>query len=252
LIDDLVSIITPIFNSEFFIRETIQSVQAQSYQNWQMLCLIDGGTKDRSADIIREISSRDPRVQLVVVPGGRSVNEARNHGFKVCQGRWLAFLDSDDQWYGNKLEIQIARMRETQAAISYTGYRRLSQDGKITGRLINVPLKTNYSDMLKINRMACLTVIVDQSQTGQLSMPDDIHEDFVLWLLILKKGLKAVGINEDLARYRVVAGSRSSSRLKMMGWRWQVFRKNEALGVIPSLWYFSNYAVLTAAKQLRF
>ena len=252
LIADLVSVITPVFNSERFIDDTIRSVQAQTYSNWEMLVLIDGGTVDRTASLVGAVAAADPRVRLVSVPGGRSVSEARNFGFTVARGRYVAFLDADDLWLPTKLDKQISLLQTTGAALSYTGFRRISVDGTDTGREIRVPSSIDYSDLLKTNSIGCLTAVVDQSRTGPLKMDSDQHEDFLLWLKILKVTGAARGVAEDLARYRLVPGSRSSRKLLMAGWRWQVYRQQEKLSVAQSLYFYAWYGVLTVAKHLRF
>ena len=248
----LVSVITPVFNSERFIEETIQCVQAQTYPHWEMLVLIDAGTRDRTAEIVERVSATDPRVKLVNVSGGRNVSDARNHGFGIAKGKYVAFLDADDLWLPEKLEVQLSRMRETGAALSFTAFRRISIDGGDTGRVIQVPEELSYSDLLKVNVIACLTAVVDQEQTGTLHMRNDIHEDYTLWLSILRRGLRAVGVQRDLGRYRIVAGSRSSKKALMASWRWQVYREHEGLSAIASAYYFAWYAILTVAKHLRF
>ena len=248
----LVSIITPVFNSERFIEATIRSVQAQTYPNWEMLVLIDKGTKDTTAEIVNRLSAEDSRIRLVDVPGGRNVSDARNFGFRTAKGKFIAFLDADDIWLPNKLERQLEEMRRTGAALTYTGYRRLTLEGSDMGRKISVPSRLVYADLLKHNPIACLTVVIDQEQTGPLEMGNDIHEDYSLWLKILRSGHKAVGLNDDLARYRIVPGSRSSNKLLMAAWRWRVYRENERLPIGKAIYYFFWYAYLTLSKHSRF
>lgn len=249
---NLVSVITPVYNSERFIAETICAVQAQTHAHWEMLILIDKGTKDRTAEIVREFSAKDPRVKLIEVREGRSVSEARNHGFKISRGRFIAFLDADDLWLPTKIEKQLRAMRESGAALSYTGFRRFSLDGSQVGREIRVPAQATYSDLLKVNFIGCLTAVVDQEKTGPLHMGTDQHEDFTLWLKILKSGQTACGVCEDLARYRIVPGSRSSRKALMANWRWHVYRDQEGLSVLRSLYFYFWYVILTGFKHLRF
>lgn len=249
---DLVSVITPVFNSERFIEETVRSVQAQTYAEWEMLILIDDGTTDRTADIVNRLAQDDSRVRLVHVPGGKNVSDARNHGFKMAEGRWIAFLDADDLWLPEKLEKQLDLMRKTGAVLSYTGFRRISLDGSEVGRLIQVPKRVLYTDLLKENPVACCTAIVDREKTGAFSMGDDVHEDLSLWLELLRNGASAVGVRQDLARYRIVPGSRSSDKVLMARWRWRVYRDKERLSLLKALYYFSCYGARTLMKHARF
>ncbi|HRK09237.1 MAG TPA: glycosyltransferase family 2 protein [Pseudobdellovibrionaceae bacterium] len=247
----MVSIITPVYNSEKFIGETIASVRAQSHKDWEMLVLIDHGSKDRTADIVREIQAQDPRVQLVSVPNGRSVVDARNHGFKVARGRYIAFLDADDLWMPRKLEVQLQAMQAKQSPLSCTAFRRISESGNEVGRLIEVPTEITYQDLLIENRMACLTVMWDREKLGEPKMRDEKHEDLALWLSALRAGRSALGINEDLGRYRIVGGSRSSSKLRAASWRWHIYRE-EGFGPIRSAYYLSRYAMSSLKKYARF
>lgn len=249
---DLVSIITPVFNSERFIGAAIESVQAQTYENWELLVLIDAGTKDHTAEVVLRYAARDERIKLIDVPGGRNVSDARNHGFSLARGRYLAFLDADDVWLPEKLEKQIKFMNGTGAALSFTGFRRMSLDGRRLGREIHVPAQMTYTALLRHNPIGCLTVVVDRDKTGPLHMGNDIHEDYCLWLRIVRSGGEARGITEDLARYRVVEGSRSSDKLKMASWRWRVYRDTEKLSFLRSAYYFTWYSVSTLAKHLVF
>ena len=216
-----------------------------------MLVLIDEGSKDRTDAIVKEIQSQDPRVQLVFVPHGRSVVDARNHGFKVARGRYVAFLDADDLWMPRKLELQLQAMQARKSPISCTAFRRISEDGKVVGRLIEVPERISYTDLLIENRMACLTVIWDREVLGEPKMRDEKHEDLALWLSALRTGRQALGVNEDLGRYRIVGGSRSSSKLRAASWRWHIYRE-EGFGHLLSAYYLSRYTFSSLKKYARF
>jgi teichuronic acid biosynthesis glycosyltransferase TuaG len=248
----LVSVITPVFNSERFITDTLRSVQAQTFREWEALVLIDDGTKDSTAAIVSRFAALDPRIKLIRVPNGRSVSEARNHGFQQATGRFIAFLDADDLWLPRKLEIQVKALAASPAALSYTGFRRLQLDGQSVGREIAVPAQIAYADLLKDNQIACMTAMVDRMKSGPLHMGTDLHEDFTLWLKILKACGPALGIQQDLARYRVVPGSRSSRKLLMANWRWRVYREQEGLSLAKSVYYYVWYALYAAGKHLRF
>lgn len=247
----MVSIITPVYNSEKFIGETIASVRAQSYTDWEMLVLIDQGSNDRTAEIVRDIQAQDPRVRLVDVPNGRSVVDARNFGFQVARGRHIAFLDADDLWLPQKLERQLHLMQSQACGLSCTAFRRISEDGQTMGRLIEVPEQIRYEDLLIENQMACLTVIWDRQILGEPKMRDEKHEDLALWLSALRSGRVALGLNEDLGRYRIVGGSRSSSKLRAASWRWHIYRE-EGFGTIRSAYYLTRYAASSLKKYARF
>ncbi len=248
----LVSVIIPVFNSERFIAQTLKSVQAQTMPAWEALVLIDRGTRDSTAEIVSTIAAQDPRITLIEVPGGKSVTDARNYGFTLARGRYIALLDADDLWLPDKLKLQATALEQSSAVLSYTGFRRVTVDGKLTGREIQVPAKITYDDLLKDNRIACATAMIDRTKCGPLAMETDIHEDYTLWLSLVKTGGPAIGIQKDLARYRVVPGSRSSRRLLMANWRWRIYREHEKLSVAKSLYCYIWYALFAVGKRLRF
>ena len=248
----LVSIITPVFNAEKFIEETMKSAQAQTFRNWEMLVLIDKGSKDRTGDLVQAEAGKDPRIKLVDVPGGKSVQDARNYGFKIARGKYIAFLDADDLWLPTKLDKQIALMKETGAALCYTNFRRLSVDGSRTGHEHVPPRKMTYADLLKNNSIGSPTPVVDQDITGPLFMDTNRHEDYALWLKIVRQGHLALSVGEDLARYRIVPTGRAARKDVNLVRRWHVYRDLEHLSIPTSCYYFAWYFVQTTAKYLRF
>ena len=250
--NELVSIITPVFNADRFIEETIRCAQAQTYKRWEMLVLIDKGTTDRTAEIVLKIASEDERVKLVDVPGGRSVQQARNHGFKVARGRYVAFLDADDIWLPTKLEKQLKLMRETGAVLSYTYFRRLSVDGSQVGALHRAPDRMTYPSLLINNSIGSPTPVVDQSKTGVLVMETNRHEDYALWLKIVRAGHLALAVPEDLARYRIVPGGRAARKDVNLVRRWHVYRDLEKLSIPASCFYWVCYLFVAMTKYFRF
>jgi teichuronic acid biosynthesis glycosyltransferase TuaG len=249
---ELVSIITPVFNAEAFIEETIRSAQAQTYGKWEMLVLIDKGTIDRTGEIVQRLSAADPRIKLVVVPGGRNVQDARNYGFVTAQGKYVAFLDADDLWMPSKLAKQLAMMRETGAVLCYTQFRRMSVDGARIGHLFRPPSRMTYFSLLIDNSIGSPTPVVDQVKTGVLKMTTNRHEDYALWLSIVRAGHPALGVDEDLARYRVVPTGRAARKDVNLVRRWYVYRDIEKLSILMSTGIFVCYLYKAILKYLRF
>ncbi len=248
----LVSIITPVFNAEPYIEETIRSAQAQTYRNWEMLVLIDKGTKDRTAEIVLKLAADDPRIKLTDVPGGRNVQDARNYGFQIARGKFIAFLDADDLWLPSKLEKQLAMMRSTGAVLCYTQFRRMSVDGSRIGKLFRPPSRMTYLSLLIDNSIGSPTPVVDQEKTGLLKMTTNRHEDFALWLSIVRAGHLALGVNEDLARYRIVPTGRAARKDVNLVRRWHVYRDVEKLSIPKSAAIFVCYFFKAILKYLRF
>jgi teichuronic acid biosynthesis glycosyltransferase TuaG len=247
----LVSVITAAYNAEGFIAETIASVQAQSLSDWEML-IADDASSDRTAEIVSTIAAQDPRVRLIRLEQNGGVARARNAALEQARGRYIAFLDSDDLWLPEKLERQIAFMREHDAAVSYTAFRRINEDGSSPGRLVQVPTRLTYRQLLKNTAIATLTGMVDTAKTGPIRMTEARRDDFILWLSILKRGFTAYGLQEDLARYRVVTGSLSSRPKRSAAWTWSVYRRVEKLNLLHALWCMAHYGARAVLKRLVF
>lgn len=247
----LVSIITPSWNVERFIGETIESVQAQTVDDWELLIADDCST-DQTATIVSRYAASDARIKLIRQPRNGGPALARQAAIDNAQGRFLAFLDSDDMWLPTKLERQIAFSKKTRAALSYTAFRRINEDSSVTGRLITVPASLTYEQLLKNTSIATLTALVDREIAGDIAMKNEPYDDFCLWLSILKHGQIAHGLNEDLARYRVRGVSVSSRRLRSAGWVWHIYRNVEHLPLIKSAWCFGHWAARAWLKRRQF
>lgn len=248
----LVSIISPGYNSARFYPDVIESVRAQTYANWELLVVIDEGTKDNTEELISIWNKKDSRIKLVKVPSGRGLALARNYAMSVAQGQYISFLDSDDMWLPRKLELQIDFMKKNNLVISCTAFRRVSEDLSKTGHLIQVPDAISYETLLVNNVMGCLTVVFDQSVTGLQKFLEIKHEDYLLWLSILKKGHKGGGLNNDLARYRIVKNSRSANKLEMIAYRWKILTKFEGLSAVDAIKYLALYGVTSLRKYAQF
>lgn len=246
----VVSIITPAYRAERFIGEAIRSVQAQDYRDWEML-IVDDGSPDRTSEVAEEFARHDERVRVL-----RQQNSgpaaARQRGLDEARGRFVAFLDSDDYWMPGKLSQQLAFMRDSRAAISFTQFRRINVDGSVTGRLIDVPQKIDYGHLLGNTAIATSTVVVDRDLTGPIRMTRTYYDDFALWLSILRKGFLAHGMARDLMRYRVVSHSVSRNKLRSAYWVWRLYRDVERLGVVRSGWSLAGYATRAWWKYRKF
>ena len=246
-----VSVITPAYNAAARIGDSIRSVQAQSLEDWEML-IADDCSQDETAELVEDEARTDPRITLIrcAVNGGSGA--ARNAALSRAKGRFIAFLDSDDLWLPEKLARQTAFMQDSGCAISYTAFRRLTADGSRTGRLIEVPNRLTYRALLKNTAIATLTAMVDSRQTGPLRMSTARRDDYILWLSLLRRGFNAHGLQEDLARYRVVAGSLSSRPMRSAAWTWSVYRETECLGLVRASWCMAHYGARALVKRLRF
>jgi teichuronic acid biosynthesis glycosyltransferase TuaG len=247
----LVSIITPAWNAERFLRASIESVRVQTFGDWQML-IADDCSADGTAALVESYAAEDSRVRLIRCKENGGPARARQASLDQADGRYIAFLDSDDLWLPTKLERQIAFMHAKRAALSYTSFRRVNEDGSTVGRQIRVPSSLTYRQLLSNTAIATLTAMVDRSVAGDIAMIDEGYDDLCLWLSVLRRGHVAYGLQEDLARYRVRGSSVSSRPLRSAGWVWKIYRNVEHLSMMDSAWCLTNYGVRAYAKRLRF
>lgn len=247
----LVTVVTAAYNCARFIRETVSSVQAQSYQNWEMILVNDCST-DNTLDILNEISLSDERVKVISLEENGGAAVARNRALKEAKGKYVAFLDSDDLWLPQKLEKQIAFMEEKDLAFTFTAYETMDEQGDSVGTIVNVPQQIDYKGLLKNTIIGCLTVVINVEKTGMLQMPNiRTRQDFALWLAVLRRGFIAYGMNEVLARYRKVSGSISSNKWKAAKRNFYIYRHVEKLSLPYSIYCFVHYAWTSAKKHIR-
>ncbi|QVK19611.1 glycosyltransferase [Mycoplasmatota bacterium] len=246
----LVSIITPVYNSELFIKETIESVLNQTYVNFEMICVDDCST-DSSGTIIKEYQEKDKRIKYIRLDSNSGAAFSRNIALVKARGRFIAFLDSDDIWDKHKLEIQIKFMKENNIGFSFTSYQMMDVEGKAYERIIKVPEVINYAGLLKNTIIGCLTVVLDKQKIGDFRMPlVRDSQDYATWLQILKEGHVAYGINQNLAKYRKVNGSISSNKFKALRSNWKVYREIERLSIIKTFYVFTFYVLHALKKRL--
>ncbi|WP_300278913.1 glycosyltransferase family 2 protein [Peptacetobacter sp.] len=241
--ENLVSIITPMYNSERYIVSTIESVLNQTYKDWEMI-IVDDCSTDSSSEIAKSYSEKDERIKYIRTEKNAGVSNARNVALKMATGSFLAFLDSDDTWEKEKLEKQIDFMKKNEYVITFTAYELMDENSNKIHKEIMVPESVDYKTLLKGNVLGCLTVIIDRKKLGfEIKMSGERHEDYVLWLSILKKGIKAYGLNEILAAYRKSSNSLSGNKFKAAKWTWNIYRNIEKIPLPKAIYYFINYAI---------
>lgn len=245
----LVSIITPTYNSEKYIGQTIQSVINQTYSNWELI-IVDDCSEDNTNKIVAMFAKRDRRIKYIKMNNNSGAAVARNEALNISNGRFIAFLDSDDLWKETKIEHQIKFMMEKNIGFSFTSYQLISEDGEEMNKTIIAPNEVDYNFLLKNTIIGCLTVMLDKDRIGNIKMPNiRSRQDTALWLQILKKGHKAYGLDEVLAKYRKVSNSISSNKFKASWNTWKVYRKVEKINFVKSLWYFLNYSINALKKM---
>lgn len=250
---ELVSIIVPVYNAEKFIRETMDSVLAQTYPCWELL-LVEDGSSDGSAEVISDYikEKQEERIRLIRQPSNQGAARARNRGLKEAGGRYIAYLDADDLWESEKLEHELRFMEEKGAVFAFTGYEFADEQGNGTGKVVRVPETLVYRQALSNTTIFTTTVIFDTAGISKelLEMPIIKSEDTALWWKVLRTGYTAYGLDENLARYRRAGRSLSSNKLEAMRRIWNLYRKSEGMGVVSSMWHFCFWAMRAVRRRI--
>ena len=250
--DELVSIIVPVYNAEKFIRETIDCVVAQTYSHWELL-LVEDGSRDNTVAVIEDyIRNGEKRIRLIRQPENMGAARARNRGLQEALGRYIAYLDADDIWLPEKLEHELAFLEEKNAAFAFTGYEFADENGRGTGKVVHVPETLNYRQALSNTTIFTTTVMFDTQKISKdfLEMPVIKSEDTALWWKVLRNGYTAFGLDENLAKYRRPGKSLSSNKLEALRRIWNLYRKSEGMGVINSAWHFCFWAVRAVKRRV--
>ena len=244
----ILSVIMPAFNSEKYINTSIQSVLSQSVENLELI-VVDDGSKDSTQKIVRDLASKDERIKLLTLRTNRGVSFARNSGVKVSSGKYVAFLDADDEWYPQKAEIQINYMENTSSEFSYLNYQLINNDGDVVGTRMISKSGLSYSELLKGNRIGLLTVMLSREVAVRHPFPEVPHEDYACWLSILKDISNANRASVALlAKYRIHSNSLSSNKVQAAKWTWQIY-KREGLSRIRRVYYFLHYMYMAISKR---
>ncbi len=237
-----ISIVMPSYNAARFILPSIASVVAQTCEDWELL-IVDDASKDDTVKQVRTHYAHEPRIKIIAQSQNQGAAVARNTAIEAARGRYIAFLDCDDQWLPEKLEVQVRFMEREQCAFSFTAYEKVRETGE-TVAVVGVPQRTTYRSLLKTSVVGCSTAMYDTHYFGKVFMPlVRMRQDFGLWLALLKKVPHGCGIQQVLVRYNVRADSISSSKRRAALYTWRVYRQVEKLPLPVALWFFGNYAL---------
>lgn len=247
-----VSVITPAHNADRFLARLVACVRQQQNVSYEHI-IVDDASTDRTSDCLQQLASNDPRIRLIHCPQNVGVVMARNLAIKAARGRFLAFLDADDVWLPEKLSCQTDFMLRTNAVISYTDYRFMSEDGRLIGRRLCGPRSVGWHLHHMTRYLGCLTVIVDRAQCPDFSFgtisPEYRAEDFLAWSKLIRQHGYAYRCPHDLARYAVVENSRSSDGTRAARSVWRLYRDVEQLPALQAGFYFVTYAVFASLKR---
>jgi teichuronic acid biosynthesis glycosyltransferase TuaG len=246
-----ISVVIPAYNSERTIDKTISSVLNQSYDKFEII-IIDDGSQDNTVEVVNTIANKDKRIRLFRNEKNLGVSATRNRGISLAKGDWIAFLDSDDMWSTDKLEKQIKFINNNEHVnLLFTGSSFIDENNNPYSYVLKIPEEVKYKDLLKQNIISCSSVLVKKQCISGLKMErDDIHEDFAMWLQILKKEQYAYGINEPLLIYRLSKNSRSGNKVKAARMTFMVYRY-VGLSLFKSAYYMIFYISRSLMKYKR-
>lgn len=232
----LVSIIMPSYNCENIIKKSIDSVLKQTYKNWELI-IVDDCSTDNTESVIKEYASKHSNIYFFKLEHNSGAAEARNKAISESKGEYIAFLDSDDSWYTEKLEKQIKFMKNNSIDFCATGYELVSEDGTSLNRALIPPAKTNYNQFIMYScPIGNLTAIYNRGKLGKIFVPNiKKRNDFALWLQVLKKTEFCYGMSDILAKYTIGRqGSLSKNKLKLLKYHWYLYRNIENHNILRS------------------
>lgn len=240
---ELVSIVMPSYNTGNLIADSIKSVLSQTYHNWELI-VVDDCSSDDTDEVVSLFA--DERIKYIKNDKNSGAAVSRNRALKEAKGKWVAFLDSDDLWFPEKLEKQINFMKSNKYHFSYTEYEEMNAEGADTGVIVSGPRHISKSGMYNFCWPGCLTVMYDREYVGEVQIADiKKNNDYAMWLKVCKK-TDCYLLDEILAKYRRGrTGSVSSHSIKtMIGWHYKLFREVERQNVV--------YAAFNTCRNLGF
>ena len=249
---DLVSIIMPSYNTGKFIKQTIESVLAQSYSNWELI-IVDDCSPDNTDEIVKPFLS-DQRIKYLKNEKNSGAAVSRNRALREAKGKWVAFLDSDDLWKPEKLEKQIGFMERNGYSFSYTNYSEIDESGKPNGVTVSGPKRITKAGFCNYCWPGCLTVMYDRDVVGLIQIADiKKNNDYAMWLKVCRKAT-CYHLDEDLALYRKGrAGSVSSHSIKtMIGWHYKLYKEAEGQNTVAALFNTGRNLVFGFYKKMRY
>lgn len=249
----MVSIIVPVYHAANYIVKTMEMVRAQTFSDWELL-LVDDASKDNSVKEIQDflIKNPDSRIRLLQNKENQGAAFSRNQGLKEAKGRYIAFLDADDIWLPQKLEMQLAFMEEKEAGFVFSAYEFGDENAQGTGKIVHVPPTLTYEEALSRTVIFTTTVLIDTKkiQKELIFMPQVPSEDSATWWQILRNGHVAFGMDRVTAIYRRPAKSLSSNKLKAMKRIWYLYRRVEKLPLAKSCFLFTGWALRATLRRL--
>ncbi len=242
-----ISIVMPAYNAERTVEESVRSALNQTYGDFELI-VVDDGSKDCTPEILARLAAEDPRIRVLRNEPNAGVSKSRNRAIAEATGEWIAFLDSDDLWREDKLELQLALLQNhPEAALTYTASAFITNDGDKLTYVLPAEEKIDRRALLRHNLLSCSSVMIRTELMKKTPFPGDrLHEDYYVWLTVLKEQPFAYGVNEPLLIYRLTENSRSGNAWRSTKMLYRTYRAvgmnalSAFLHVPPYLLYVLN------------
>ena len=246
--EPLVSVIIPAYNAGKIVGFTLDSVINQTYKNLEIICVNDCA-KDNTLEVLNEYAKKDKRIKVLSNEKNSGVAETRNNALRVATGDYIAFVDADDIWHLEKIEKQLEFMIKNNYKLTYTSVQFIDNDGNLTGQSFIVPKEVSFNKLLKQNVITLSSAVIAKEVIGDRIFHDDhLHEDFIMWLEILKNNTeKAYGMQEILVDYRLTPGSKSRNKWKSLKMTYQTY-KHFKINWIKAHWCLMFYIIKSLKK----
>ena len=241
----------PCHNGASFLHQAVESVIAQTYEDWELL-IIDDASSDGSTAIAEEYCTKDSRIRLLHTKQSTGKPATpRNVGIEAAEGRFIAFLDCDDLWIPTKLEHQLPLFEQKNCAAVFSFYKKMDKDDNVRPAVVTSPAVVDFDQLLDGNCIGNLTGIYDTAKVGKVYQKEIHHEDYLMWLQVLQEGFVARNTGTVEAYYRESDTSVSGSKLKALGWTWAIYRRELGLPFLASTGHFIKYAFKGLGKRLK-
>ncbi len=248
--NNVVSVIIPAYNAEKYIGQTLESVLAQDYDELEIL-VIDDCSKDGTLELVKKYSERYPQIKIIELALNSGVAVARNTAIERATGRYIAFMDSDDLWESNKISSQIKLMRDNDATMAFTAIDMIDDDGNCVKGKRKIKTVVDYKILLHNTVIPTSSVVIDREKSGDFRMPLlRSGQDYATWLMLLRNGVKAYGIDEALVHYRVGHKSLSSNKLKSIKQVYTIQTQQEKICKISAAYNTLCFAINALKKYL--
>lgn len=247
--NEIVSVITPVYNVGKVIGKTIESMLAQGYDDLEIV-LVDDCSKDNSAEVIAKYTAKYPNIVYHKQEKNGGAAVARNTALKLAKGRYVAFLDSDDMWCEGKIKRQLAFMKEKDAAICCTAMDCIDEEDRPLNSVRGVREKISYKFLLKNTMISTSTVLIDRNKTGDFQMPlRRGGQDYATWLMLMRNGTICYGLDEVLSHYRVMSKSLSSNKWKSVKQVLEIQTQDEKINKVSAAFNVCCFIVNAFVKH---